>query len=104
MMEFTTQDDYYDIEAAIRTGDAAYARERLREVIRQQPSAEAWYLAALVARAPQQRRSLLEKSLSMNPNYERARHALVAMGGVQSLPVSNSLLTRIRRIFNREMA
>ena len=104
MMEFTTQDDYYDIEAAIRTGDVAYARERIREVIRQQPTAEAWYLAALVARTPHQRHNLLEKSLSMDPDFERARNALAAIGGIQAIPASASFLTRIRRIFNREMA
>ncbi len=103
-MDFHSQDDYYDIEAAIRTGDLAYARERIRELIRQQPTIEVWYLAALVARTPQQRRSLLEKVLNLDPNHERARDALAAMVPLQSTTVSYSFMTRVRRIFRREMA
>jgi hypothetical protein len=103
-MDMHSHDDYYDIEAAIRTGDLAYARERIREVIRQQPTAEAWYLAALVARTPQQRRSLLEKALSSDLHHERAREALAGMGTASANASSDSILARLRRVFSREMA
>ena len=103
-MEMNSHDDYYDIEAAIRTGDIAYARERIREMIRQQPTADIWFLAAQVARTPQQRRSLLERALLTDPNHARARSALNTMRNLQVIPPSDNMMTRIRRIFRREMA
>ena len=73
---FHTGDDYYDIEVAIRNGHAAYARERLRELIADTTDAEVWYLAALVALNPQEHIHLLEKALALNPNHDRALRAL----------------------------
>ena len=69
-------DDFYHVEAAIKVGELAYARECLRDILQIAPSAEAWYLAALVARTPEQRIVCLEKALLLDPNHTRARMTL----------------------------
>jgi Tfp pilus assembly protein PilF len=96
---FDPSDDYYDIEVAIKTGDTAYAREMLRDVIQSDPTAEVWYLAALVTVNLEQRISLLEKALSLDPDHERARWVLQQTKSNPKQPPAASLLARIGRIF-----
>lgn len=102
---FHTGDDYYDIEVAIRNGHAAYARERLRELIADTTDAEVWYLAALVALNPQEHIHLLEKALAINPNHDRALRALeLAEQNNATVSFSDaSLLARLRHLFQRDM-
>lgn len=69
-------DEFYPIEAAIKAGDLAYARECLRDILRLDPSADAWYLSASVARSAEQRRRCLEKALLLDPNHRQAQLAL----------------------------
>lgn len=97
---FDTGDEYYDIEVAIKTGDIAYAREILRDVIQTNPTAEVWYLAALVAPTQEQRITLLEKALSLDPDHERAAWAL-QQAQTADHSESRSLLERIGRIFRQ---
>ena len=98
---FDPGDDYYDIEVAIKTGDTAYAREMLRDVIQSDPTAEVWYLAALVAVNQEQRIALLEKALSLDPDHERARWALQQTKLTPEEPATASLLARLGRIFRQ---
>ncbi len=101
---FHTGDDYYDIEAAIRTGHMDYARERLRDTIQENPDAEAWYLAALVAVTPGQQIAMLEKALTLNPHHERAQRALEQAHLTDNLyPTSSSLLVRLKRLLGRRV-
>lgn len=101
---FHTGDDYYDIEAAIRTGHVDYARERLRDTIQENPDAEAWYLAALVALTQEQQIAMLEKALSINPQHERARLALDQARQIDNVyPPSSSLLVRLKRILGQRV-
>lgn len=101
---FHAGDDYYDIEAAIRTGHVDYARERLRDTLQENPDAEAWYLAALVAVTPEQRISMLEKALAINPHHERALRALEQAQQIDiTYPDSSSLLTRLKQLLGRRV-
>jgi hypothetical protein len=101
---FHTGDDYYDIEAAIRTGHVDYARERLRDTIQENPDAEAWYLAALVALTPQQQMTMLKKALALNPHHERAQRALEQAQLTDNLyNTSSSLLVRLKRLLGRRV-
>lgn len=101
---FHAGDDYYDIEAAIRTGHVDYARERLRDTLQENPDAEAWYLAALVAVTPEQHISLLEKALALNPSHERALWALEQARQIDlAYPISSSLLTRLKGLLGRSL-
>lgn len=91
-------DDYYAIEAAINTGDIAYARELLREAIRAQPTAHVWYLASLIASSTQQRIHLLNKALEIDPNHTHARMALDEIAKADTLNRRpEHLLERLRR-------
>lgn len=101
---FHSGDDYYDIEAAIRTGHVDYARERLRDTIQENPDAEAWYLAALVALTPEQHMVMLENALTLNPQHERAQRALELaqqMDGIYT--TSASFFTRLKRLIGRRV-
>lgn len=69
-------DEFYHVEATIKAGELAYARECLRDILRMEPSADAWYLAAVVARTPEQKQQCLEKALMLDPDHVQARLAL----------------------------
>jgi len=96
--QFGQEDDYYNIEAAIRTGDVAYARELLRDILQTTPTAEAWYLAALVATDLQQHINYLKKALEYDPDHIRARRALQQAKARPTVSASQSLLARLRRV------
>ena len=106
-MPFNANDDYYHIEAAIKAGEIAYARECLRDILQSDPSADAWYLAALVARTPDQHVQYLEKALSLDPDHVRARLALEQAylddKGTSSSS-SLSLISRIRDVLRQQIS
>lgn len=61
------------IRHAINTFDVPRARELLREALQQpQPSAEVYYLAALVALSQPQKIDFLEKALEVDPHHAAA--------------------------------
>jgi hypothetical protein len=102
---FHAGDDYYDIEVAIRNGHSDYARERLRDVIQDNPDDEAWYLSALVAYTPEQCVDFLERALALNPDHQRARQVLeTARQSLANTPPPTSLVARFQRFFRRSMA
>jgi uncharacterized protein HemY len=93
--EQDTRDQHYHIELAIKTGDMAYARELLRQELQHNPSAELWYLAALVAPTPQQRIERLQQALALNPNHSRAAAALAQPPEPPAPAAPPSLLMRL---------
>ncbi len=97
---FHAGDDYYDIEVAIRNGHTAYARERLRDILQDEPCAEVWYLSALVALNRQQCIQFLEQALALNPDHDRARRVLEHVHHLFSETESDSapLLARLRHV------
>lgn len=68
-----------EIAEAIRTGNHALARDLLRSEIRENPSAEAWFLASQVASSPEQTIDFLEKALQLDPFHNRAHEMLTAL-------------------------
>lgn len=72
-------DKFAAVEAAIRAGDKAYARDLLREIIKQNPSADAWYWAARVATNKEQAIAFCEKAIDLDPFHEDAVAALDRM-------------------------
>jgi ferric-dicitrate binding protein FerR (iron transport regulator) len=96
-----SSDTYYDVEAAIRTGHLGYARERLRDLLPNNPDAHAWYLAALVAPTPEQRRQRLEKALRLDPDHHHARQELAQLlTGTPASTPNRPLLARLRHRFD----
>lgn len=97
-MPYLDPDEHYAIEAAIRVGDIAYARELVREAIKHSPpDADLWYLAALVAGAPQQETIYLEKALALNPAHEQARLALEEKSRNKTVPRAQTLRDRLQQ-------
>jgi hypothetical protein len=72
-----------EIEDSIRYGDKVHARELLEQVLRDQPSAQAWYLAAQAVDDTDGMITALKNALKLDPDHEVARRALDAL---QSLP------------------
>lgn len=99
---FNPGDDYYDVEVAIKSGDLGYAREILREIIREHPNAEVWYLWALVTTNPQQRIQFLEKALTLDPEHERARWALAQAKAAANDSPTPTRRQRLFRFFRQD--
>jgi len=67
------------IRAAIAAGHVDQARELLREEVAADPSADAYYLCALVAVTSERKRALLGKALERDPFHTEAAAALTQM-------------------------
>ncbi len=90
----------YNVELALKTGDLAYAREILRPVLQGSPSADVWYLAALVASSRDEQIERLERALALNPDHARAAAALeqARLASAMPQPPARSLLTWLRQV------
>lgn len=64
------------IEELINQHNLTQARDLLRDELRNNPSAETYYLASQVAVVHAQRRHFLEKAIELNPFHEEAHQAL----------------------------
>jgi len=71
-----------EISDSIKFGDKAHARELLDQVLREQPSAEAWYLAAQVTESLEETQAALKKALALDPTHANAQRALAALGAM----------------------
>lgn len=60
------------VENAINRGEAEQARELLRDELLSNPTAEAYYLASLVAFDEEQQRKFLENALAIYPFHKKA--------------------------------
>jgi len=65
-----------EIEKAIDNFDFEFARNKLREELRERPSADAYYLASVIAEGDTQRKFFLEKALSIDPFHPKVLTAL----------------------------
>lgn len=68
-----------EISTAIKFGDKTHARELLTPLLKESPSAEAWYLAAQVAESVDETKAALKQALDYDPEYTLARRALDAL-------------------------
>lgn len=68
--------EHYAIEVAIKNGDTAYARELLRHELAYNPSAQVWYLSALVASDNAERVHRLKQALLIDPHHQQAAREL----------------------------
>lgn len=65
-----------EIKTAIDSFDMERARELLREALKQNPSADVYYLASLAAVNEQQKKSFLEKAIELDPFHKDASNEL----------------------------
>lgn len=68
-----------EISDSIKYGDKKRAQELLKPILKQSPSAEAWYLASQAANSDAQMVKFLEKAVALDPSHETASRALEAM-------------------------
>jgi uncharacterized RDD family membrane protein YckC len=78
-------DAFAEIRAAIAAGNEERARDLLRTEIRNNPSAEAYYLASTVAYNDLQRKMFLEHAIELDPLHPQAS---VALNGLQPASAS----------------
>ncbi len=83
------------IRQAIDQGDTERARQLLRDELRSNPSAEAYYLGAQVALNDAQKREFLEKAVALDPFHANAYTELVALKRSPVLMVSQGDLAPI---------
>lgn len=70
------------ITALIKAGDLDQALTLLRTELREHPTADAWFLAAIYVASSRERRiAFLEKALELDPLHERAWRALEKVQG-----------------------
>lgn len=65
-----------EIKVAIDSFDMEHARELLREALKQNPSADIYYLASLVTVNEEQKTSFLEKAVELDPFHKEAYEEL----------------------------
>lgn len=84
------QPDLIPIMRAINTGDKARARRLLHNLLKSQPSAEAWYQASRMTESPQHERAALKRALDLDPYHTDSRRRLrqLETGEAPPQPVS----------------
>ncbi|MCE7946963.1 MAG: hypothetical protein DYG88_05990 [Chloroflexi bacterium CFX4] len=69
-------DPYGEIHLAIATYDHERARDLLRKAIRENPTAEVYYLASQVALNNTQKKDFLKKAVALDPFHKEATYLL----------------------------
>ncbi|MCQ3929390.1 MAG: hypothetical protein DPW16_02940 [Chloroflexi bacterium] len=65
-----------DVVIALQHGDRITARNLLRDILQNSPSADAWFLASKVAPSEDQKIKFLQNALSLDPFHESAAKTL----------------------------
>lgn len=81
----THQGDLEPLRELIANGDKARARMLLRPLLKAQPSAEAWYLAATTMESNEQAIRCLKQAIELDPWHASANRMLHKLEGVKSL-------------------
>jgi tetratricopeptide (TPR) repeat protein len=83
-------DSLAEIKTAIQAGNKGLARELLRSEIKENPTADTWYFASLVAGNREQSISFLNKALDLDPFHDQALAALDKLQ-VKKVRTANSI-------------
>lgn len=70
-----------DVQRMIKQGDRKRAALILQRVLKENPSADAWYLAARMTKNQQKTRTYLQNALKLDPGHQRSRQALLDVMG-----------------------
>ncbi len=71
--------DMIPIMSAIQAGDKARARRLLHDLLKIQPSAEAWYQASRLTETPDHELKCLKKALALDPYHVESRRRMLAL-------------------------
>ncbi len=77
--------DYTPIYTALENDDKATARRLLRSILKQAPTAEAWYLAARAMEEKEKSIQCLRKALELDALHTQANRLLFQLEGAKSL-------------------
>ncbi len=90
-------DPLYPVRKTLKTGNRKAAQRSLRVLLRHQPSAEAWMLAAQSCHSNDEAIYCLRQALALEPRYSRAQHLLLRLEAAPPRPVLPPPKPRIRR-------
>lgn len=82
-------DSLQPIRDALKSGDKKTAQTLLRPLLKDQPSAEVWYLAALACSTDEKAIYCLRQALDLQPQHSGANRLLLKLEGIK--PVSPAL-------------
>lgn len=80
-----TDPNLHQVQAALKAGDKAAARQLIKKVLQTAPSAEGWYLAAHAMDDNAQAIKCLKKALELDPWHNAANRYLLKLEGAPSL-------------------
>lgn len=70
-----------EVALAIKNNDRRTAARMLTEIIQEKPSAEAYYLAALLSKDKDKARAHLKRALSYDSRHKKANQLWIELGG-----------------------
>lgn len=78
--------------AAVRMGDKESAQRQLTDLLDEDPKqVQGWYLLSLLVDSPQKQAAYLSKTLSLNPNHEKAKEQLAALQAAGTLAPTTTI-------------
>jgi len=87
------RDPLQPIHAALEAGDKTTAQTLLRPMLKQKPSAELWYLAALACTKKEKAVQCVQKALKLDPKHAAANRLCLKLEGVKATAEQPSLKT-----------
>ncbi|MBI1281177.1 MAG: hypothetical protein GC179_23830 [Anaerolineaceae bacterium] len=88
-----------EVQMALKQGDKAKANQLLKSILQQNPSADAWVMAARMTSNPETAKLHLQRALAFDSKHVKARDMLRDLGGTQksaSAALTGGLLTTFR--------
>ncbi len=73
-----------DVQRMLKQGDRKRAALILQRVLKENPSADAWYLAARLTKSPEKTQTYLQNALKLDPNHTRTQNALAKIAGARA--------------------
>ncbi|MEL6148666.1 MAG: hypothetical protein AAFV33_06980 [Chloroflexota bacterium] len=83
-----------DVKKLTRNGQRKEAAQMLQQVLRESPSADAWYYAATLAKGADAKKKYLEKALELNPRHGPSNKLMKQLGGGGSKAKNSSKAKR----------
>ncbi len=80
-----------EVKHALKQGDRKRAMQLLKQVLKENPSAEAWYLAAKATSDKENAIKHLRRGLTIDPKHTRSRDMLHELGGDKKRSTSHLL-------------
>src|SRR5690349_6050771 len=88
-----------EVQMALKQGDKAKAAQLLKTVLHNNPSADAWVMAARMTSSPDTAKQHLHRALAFNPKHVKARDMLRDLGGTPmstSSAITNGLMPALQ--------